>query len=83
MHCASASLCWCSQRAKRSQIGLPNGVTGRTLVSETQQLYLTLSLVRVGFFGDSKQDTFFTVHLTITYTLLKLIFSENATKPLV
>jgi len=78
--CASASVCWCSEWARRSQIGLPNGVTGRTLVSETQQLYLTLSLARAGFSRDSNQDTFFTVHLTATYTLLKPIFSDNATK---
>lgn len=30
--CASPSVCWCSQRAKRSQIGLPTRATGRTLV---------------------------------------------------
>lgn len=59
--CASASACWCSQGGKRSQTGLPNGVTGRT----SAELYLTLSLVRAGLCG----DTFFTVCLTLTHHL--------------
>lgn len=42
---------------------------GKNVVSETQQLYLTLALVRVGISRDSKQDTFFRVHPAITHHL--------------
>lgn len=42
---------------------------GKNEVCETQQLYLTLALVRVEISRDRKQETFFTVHPAITHHL--------------